>query len=283
MTDRIACVIVPTYNEADSIGRLIDALCADLFPGIQDWTLRLLIVDGHSPDGTAAAVRDRMGRFASLHLLCEPSKRGIGAAYISGFEHAIRELGAQVVIEFDGDLQHPPESIPLMLAGIDAGYDYILGSRRIPGGGYPAGWSFYRNLMSRGGGWIARVLLFFPTRTYGRITDPTTGLKATRVAGLLDGFEWNRLRSLGFGYKLELLYHLERRGARIREIPLRFGLRVAGESKITSQTPREIFGTALRLRAEDSRTNAALAALLGRLASLFLGSPVKPRSTLYPA
>jgi glycosyltransferase involved in cell wall biosynthesis len=283
MTDKTACVIVPTYNEADSIGQLIDALCADLFPGIRDWTLQLLIVDGHSPDGTAEVVRGRQGRFSSLHLLSEPSKRGIGAAYILGFEQAIKQLDADVVIEFDGDLQHPPETIPLMLRAIDAGYDYILGSRRIPGGGYPAGWSFYRNLLSRGGGWVARLLLFFPTRAYRRVTDPTTGLKATRVAGLLDHFNWGCIRSLGFGYKIELLYHFARQGARISEVPLRFGLRVAGESKITSQTPREIFGTALRLRAEDARTNVLLAALLARIASYLLDGPVKTRSTVYPA
>ncbi len=283
MGKRIACVVVPTYNEAESIGPLIDALCVGLFPGVGEWTLQLLIVDGHSSDGTAEIVRARQARLGSLHLLSEPSKRGIGAAYIMGFDYAIKQLGAEVLIEFDGDLQHPPETIPLMLRAIDAGYDYVLGSRRIAGGGYPAGWSCYRNLMSRGGGSVARLLLFCPTRAYRRVTDPTTGLKATRVAGLLDHFDWSRIRSLGFGYKIELLYHLQRQGARIYEVPLRFKLRLAGESKITSQTPREIFGTALRLRGEDARTNPALAALFSRLASLLLRIPVRARSTGYPA
>jgi dolichol-phosphate mannosyltransferase len=250
-----AVVVVPTYNEAESIDRLVDVLCGDLFPKIAGWDVQLLIVDGNSPDGTAGRVRQAQQRYPTLTLLVEEAKRGIGAAYVLGFAHAMRALQATVVIEFDGDLQHPPKTIPAMLAAIDAGYDYVLGSRRIQGGGYPRGWSLYRHLLSRGGGSVARLLLFFPRRAYFRITDPTTGLKATRVPGVLDRFDFGVLQSRGFGYKLELLYHLERCGARIAEVPLRFQLREAGESKITTQTPREIFGTVLRLRATDERTH----------------------------
>jgi dolichol-phosphate mannosyltransferase len=243
-----AVVIIPTYNEADSICALIDALFEAAAPLAARWEVRVLVVDGDSPDGTAQAVRAASQRHPRLDLLVEAQKAGIGAAYLAGFERAMRLLSADVVVEFDGDFQHPPETLPLMLQAIDEGYDYVLGSRAIAGGSYPPGWSLYRNLLSRGGGFVARVLLFFPGRAFLRVTDPTTGLKATRVRGVLDRVDLAQIRSKGFGYKLELLYHLVKQGARVKEIPLRFQPRRVGESKITRQTPGEILRTVVRLR-----------------------------------
>jgi dolichol-phosphate mannosyltransferase len=245
---KTAVVVIPTYNEARSICPLIDALFATARSKAPQWNVRVLVVDGDSPDGTAQAVRAAMERQPQLDLLVEAQKAGIGAAYLLGFERAMRDLAADAVVEFDGDFQHPPETLPVMLAAIDEGFDYVLGSRAIPGGGYPQGWSFYRHLMSRGGGFVARLLLFFPLRSFFRITDPTTGLKATRVRGVLDGFDLTRIRSKGFGYKIELLYHLVKQGARVKEIPLNFQPRRLGESKITRQTPGEILRTVVWLR-----------------------------------
>jgi dolichol-phosphate mannosyltransferase len=254
---KTAVVIIPTYNEADTICPLIDALLEVARTTAAHWRVLVLVVDGDSPDGTAQAVRAAMARYPQIELLIEEQKAGIGAAYLAGFERATRQLGADVVIEFDGDFQHPPETLPLMLRAIDDGFDYVLGSRAIPGGSYPPGWSLYRNLLSRGGGFVARVLLFFPGRAFFRVTDPTTGLKATRVHGVLDRLDLGRIRSKGFGYKLELLYHLVRQGARIQEIPLRFQPRRVGESKITRQTPGEILRTVLWLRFSGGRRNAS--------------------------
>ncbi len=245
---KTAVVVIPTYNEADSICPLVEALLATAKSSAPQWSVRVLVVDGDSPDGTAQAVRAAMQHQPALDLMVETKKAGIGAAYLLGFERAMRQHAADVVVEFDGDFQHPPETLPLMLEAIDEGCDYVLGSRAIPGGGYPAGWSLYRHLMSRGGGFVARLLLFFPWRPFFRITDPTTGLKATRVRGVLDRIDFARIRSKGFGYKLELLYHLVQQGARVKEIPLRFQPRRAGESKITNQTPGEILRTVLWLR-----------------------------------
>jgi dolichol-phosphate mannosyltransferase len=243
-----AVVVIPTYNEADTIRSLIEALLGVAQARAAGWRVRILVVDSSSPDGTADRVREAMAARPEVDLLVEPVKRGIGAAFMLGFEHAMRTLGADVVIEFDGDFQHPPESLPALLAAIDDGHDYVLGSRAIPGGGYPAGWSLYRLALSRGGGFVARVLLFFPGRAFFRVTDPTTGLKATRVRGVFDRIDLTKIRSKGFGYKLELLFHLVRLGARIKEIPLCFQARRAGESKITQQTPGEVLRTVLWLR-----------------------------------
>jgi len=246
--EHTAVVIIPTYNEADTIRSLLEALLEVARTRVAEWLVRILVVDSSSPDGTADRVREAMALHPEIGLIVEPQKRGIGAAFMVGFDHAMNVLGADVVIEFDGDFQHPPETLPVLLGAIDDGCDYVLGSRAIPGGAYPAGWSLYRLALSRGGGFVARTLLFFPWRAFWRITDPTTGLKATRVRGILDRIDLSRVRSRSFGYKLELLYHLVRMGARTREIPLRFQVRRAGESKITQQTPGEVLRTVLWLR-----------------------------------
>ncbi len=249
-----AVVVIPTYNEADSIRRMIRHLFDTTLPSIRGWEVHVVVVDGNSPDKTADVVREEQQSHPRLHLIVEPQKQGIGAAYFKGFACAMRELAADVLIEFDGDFQHPPESIPLLLERIEGGADVVMGSRRARGGGYPARWSPWRLFLSRVGGFVARMLLFFPTRAFRQVTDPTTGLRATRVSGFGDRLDFSAFRTRGFAYKIEMLYRLVRLGARIDEIPLVFQVRTAGESKITAQTPREILGTALWLRAHDEAT-----------------------------
>ena len=251
MNGKTAVVVIPTYNEAQVIEGLLQELFEVTIPSIRAWTVYVLVVDGSSPDGTAVRVRREQKRFPNLHLIVEQEKQGIGAAYFKGFDYAVKELKADVLIEFDGDFQHPPETIPALLERIDGGADLVLGSRRVPGGSYPSGWGFRRQLFSRVGGFVARLLLFFPTKAFFRVTDPTTGLKATRVAGFYVPLLSQASGISGFGYKIVMLYHLVHMGAQIAEIPLKFGLRAAGESKITAQTPREIFTTVLRLRWQD--------------------------------
>ena len=255
---RTAVIVIPTYNEATIITKMIRHLFDHTLPSIHEWAVHVVIVDGNSPDGTADQVRMLQGELEGLHLIVEQEKEGIGAAYFKGFEYAVKELAADVFIEFDGDFQHPTAIIPILLQKIDAGADLVLGSRRIPGGSYPSGWGFKRLFLSRAGGFVARFLLFFPTRAFFRVSDPTTGLKATRVAGYYDRMNFDSFYTRGFGYKVEMLYRLLRLGARVAEVPLRFGLRVAGESKITSQTPAEIFKTVFHLRWHDEVTRRFL-------------------------
>ena len=96
--------------------------------------------------------------------------------------------------------------------------------------------------------------MFFPFPEFRVITDPTTGLKATRVEGPFQKLDFSAFRSRSFGYKIEMLFRLTELGARISEVPLQFRTREAGESKMTQQTPVEILGTALRLRLSEERT-----------------------------
>src|SRR3989344_7333177 len=103
--------IIPTYNESESIGRLLDALFEKIFKDIPNHQMDVLVVDGNSPDGTAEIVKKKSAKYPNLNLIVEKEKHGIGAAYIAGMNDAIKNLGADAVIEFDGDWQHDPHDI----------------------------------------------------------------------------------------------------------------------------------------------------------------------------
>lgn len=253
-TSRTAVIVIPTSNEAESIGVLLDEIVRSVFPATP-WNCQVLVVDANSPDGTADVVRAAQKLCTNVHLIVEQKKEGLGAAYFKGFRHAVDVLSADAVVEFDGDLQHPTTTIPELLAGLDQGADLVLGSRRRPGGSYPRGWSLLRRFFSEVGGFVSRVLLFFPLKAFWEVTDPTTGLKATCVDARFRGLDFDSFLSRGFGYKLEMLFRLVQAGARVREVPLQFRLRGAGESKMEGQTPWEILWTCimLRLRHEGTR------------------------------
>lgn len=254
----VAVVVIPTYNEADSIGKMIDHLFTTTFIKISDWDCKVLVVDDTSPDGTYKVVQAKQKQYKNLFLSLSPTKAGIGGAYVRGFRYAMKELQADVVIEFDGDFQHPPKLIPVLLKEINEGYDYVMGSRKIKGGSNPKGWGFKRVFFSEVGGFVARTILFFPTRLFFQITDPTTGLKASRVKGFVDTMDMDHLYSRSFGYKLEFLYKMVKLGAKVKEIPMNFNVRTAGESKIEPQTAKDIWRTVLLLRWNDPTTQKFL-------------------------
>jgi len=251
---KTAVVVIPTYNEAETIGEMVDHLFTETFPLIDNWNCKLLVVDAQSPDGTAEIVEEKKKKYDNLEVFVEKKKEGIGAAYVKGFRYAMDKMGADVVIEFDGDFQHPPDRIPVLLKEIDNGNDYVLGSRKVKGGSNPKGWGLKRVFFSEVGGFVARFILFFPFKSFFKITDPTTGLKASRVDGFVDKMEMDDLYSRQFGYKLEFLYKMVKLGAKVKEIPLKFQLRKAGESKITGQTAKDIFRTVFLLRWHDKTT-----------------------------
>lgn len=232
----VAVVVIPTYNEAKNIGKMIEYLNTKTFPKLaKKWDMKILVVDGNSPDGTAQIVKKLSTKYPkSTHLFLETSKDGLGAAYLKGFKYAMEKLKADAVFEFDADFQHPPEMIAPMLAEIENGYDYVIGSRKVKGGSNPKGWGFKRIFFSEAGGFTARFLLFFPLKNFFKVTDPTTGLKVTRVKGFLDHLDlsFSHLHTKGFAYKMQLLFETLKLGARYKEVPLVFHVRTEGVSKI---------------------------------------------------
>ncbi|MDP4009770.1 MAG: glycosyltransferase [Candidatus Shapirobacteria bacterium] len=264
----IAVIVIPTYNEADNIGEMIDFLNDKTFLDIKNktsglirnWDMKILVVDGNSPDGTGKVVEEKSKKYSNVFLYSETSKDGIGAAYLKGFKYAMDNLKADFIFEFDGDFQHPPETIPLMLREVENGYDYVIGSRKIKGGSNPKGWGFKRLFYSEIGGLVARFIMFFPFKNFWRVTDPTTGLKVTRVNGFADklDMDFDHLYTKSFGYKLQLLFETLRLGAKYKEIPLNFHVRNAGESKIETNTAKDIFRVAFLLRLHDEQTRKFL-------------------------
>lgn len=219
-------VIMPTFNERKSILPLIDALESEfkMIPGHQ---MEILIVDGNSPDGTADVVREKMSGNSNLKLLVEKEKRGLGMAYIKGMRYAADALKADAFIEFDGDFQHDPKDIKRLVAEYDNGYDYVIGSRYVAGGSIPAGWPWYRKLISRLGGLFIQYALWLPVK------DNTSGFKLTRVKGFISHLplDEDRILSRRHAYKIHLLYEMYRLGAKIKEVPIRFLERNGGDSK----------------------------------------------------
>lgn len=246
-----AVLVIPTYNEADNIGKMIEYLNTKTFPSLpQKWDMKILVVDGNSPDGTGKIVDEKSKKYTNTYLYKETSKDGLGAAYLKGFKYAMETLKADYVFEFDADFQHPPETIPSMLEAMDEGYDYVIGSRKIKGGAEPQGRDFMRMMMTEVGGFAARFILFFPFKHFWDVTDPTTGLKVTRVKGFIDHLDmtFDHLHSRKFGYKVQLLSETLALGAKFKEVPLKFANREAGNSKFESDTTKEILLSCIQTR-----------------------------------
>lgn len=260
-TQETAVIVIPTYNEAGSIGQMIEHLCTKTFPGLdKKWDMKILVVDGNSPDGTGKVVSEKTKKYKNVTLFTETSKDGIGAAYLKGFKYAMEKLNADYVFEFDGDFQHPPEIIPHMLQAMDDGYDYVIGSRKIKGGSNPKGWGFYRWFLSEFGSLVARFVLFFPFKNFLKVTDPTTGCKVTRVKGFVDqlNLDYSHLYTKSFGYKFQLLFETLALGAKFKEVPLVFQVRTTGESKIEQQATVEMLLTTFKIRWFDEFTQKFL-------------------------
>jgi dolichol-phosphate mannosyltransferase len=221
-------IVVPTFNEADNVGRLINEL-ETVFPTIPNHQMSLLIVDGNSPDGTAEKVRELSKTRPWIHVLVEKEKKGIGAAYFYGFEHAMHTMHADAVVEMDGDLQHDPKELPILIQPLDEGFDYVIGSRFVKGGSIPEKWSLWRKFLSFGGSLFSKLVLGMMN-----VNDFSTGYKAIRVKGFLDDIDFTTMRTKGFAYKTEMLYRIYKMGARIKEVPITFGLRDRGTSKMES-------------------------------------------------
>ncbi len=216
-------IILPTYNEKDNIRLLIPALWQQ-FADLKH-EMHVLVVDDTSPDGTADAVRELMGRYANLYLLTG-EKQGLGAAYIRGMTYALKELRAEAVMEMDADFSHKPEDVARLLAALDTGADFVIGSRYVSGGSIPENWGRLRQALSRWGNILARYL----AGLY-RVKDCTAGFRAIR-SSLLRKIDFKSLGVQGYAFQIALLNQAILQGAAMREIPVDFIDRQRGVTKL---------------------------------------------------
>jgi dolichol-phosphate mannosyltransferase len=215
-------IIVPTYNEADSIERLLRAV-AEVLGEVAPGDHRILVVDDGSPDGTGA-IAERVGaELAVVEVLHRAGKGGLGQAYLAGFAHAL-ESGAERVCEMDADLSHDPRHLPLLLAAADDA-DVVLGSRYVRGGGV-VDWGLLRRLISRGGCLYARMILGLPQH------DLTGGYKVIHRR-VLEAIELDSVRSQGYVFQIEVTYRAALAGFRVVEVPIVFSERELGTSKMS--------------------------------------------------
>ncbi len=232
-------IIIPTYNERENIETLIGRLL-DL-----PYELEVLIVDDHSPDGTADVVRKLMAdgaRGARVHVLERAGKLGLGSAYRDGFRYAL-DHGAEYIFEMDADFSHDPAAIGAFLeAAQDA--DLVLGSRYLHGAASVVNWPLRRLLLS----WCANVYTRIVTGM--PVYDATGGFKCFRRRAL-EGIRLDRVQSDGYAFQIEVSFKVWKRGFRIREIPILFVDRRAGVSKMNRRIIWEAAGLVWRLRFFD--------------------------------
>ncbi len=226
-------VTIPTYNERTSTEKMIETL-AGIFSQIKNHQMEVLYIDDTSPDKTYELVRQKMKTYNWVHLLLNAEKKGLGIAYMKGFEYAIEELGADYIMEFDGDFQHDPNDIPRLVAEINNGYDFIVGSRYIKGGSIPKEWGFKRQFLSVVGNLVARVLLILPNQH-----DVTGGFRLSKVKGFMADFPFEKILSRSFAYKIHTFFFMVQRGAKVKEVAIKFQPRTEGESKIIKNEMQE--------------------------------------------
>jgi len=221
MDDPKVMVVIPTYNEADNLPAMLGELLALDAPEVN-----VLIVDDNSPDGTGDIAEDLVARHPGrVHLIRRPGKQGLGTAYRTGFAYALGQ-GADLVVQMDADFSHSPAYIPQFVRAID-GYDVVVGSRYVSGGGTDERWSWWRYFLS----WWANSV--YTRLILGlKVKDATAGFKCWRRS-TLEGIGLDRVRSNGYVFQVEMAFLTEKLGYRFLEVPIYFEDRRIGESKMS--------------------------------------------------
>jgi len=231
-------VVTPTYNERDNLPRFVEAVRGTM-PEAD-----LLVVDDASPDGTGDLADSIAGSDPHVRVMHRPGKHGLGTAYVEAFTRGLKE-GYERFFEMDADLSHDVRYLPDFVRALDEGYDIVIGSRNIPGGGVE-GWGLGRHLISKGGSLYSRTILGMD------IKDLTSGYKAfTRRA--LEAIELRAVHSNGYSFQIEMTYRAARKGMRVKEVPIVFVDRTAGHSKMSRKIFLEAIGMVWKLRVDGMR------------------------------
>ena len=230
-----AIVVIPTYDEAENLPRLIPQVLD------QDPRIEVLVVDDNSPDGTGKLADELALADPRVHVLHREKKEGLGHAYRAGLRHAL-ELGADIVLQMDADFSHPPETLQIMLSEIES-HDLVLGSRYL-NGITVVNWPIERILLSYFGNMYSRWVTGLP------ISDTTGGFRCMRRE-LLEKINLDGIRSEGYAFQIEMNYRFMKHGAHFKEIPFFFLDRTHGESKLTFRIGLEALWVVWWLRIAD--------------------------------
>ncbi len=225
-------VIIPTYNEAVNIRKIIQAVLY-----VSDH-LEVLIIDDNSPDHTAQIVEEIMQSNPKVHLIKRPRKMGLGTAYVMGFDYVLKNE-FDFAFEMDADFSHDPDDLPRFINLIDS-RDLVIGSRYIHGVSV-VNWPMKRLLLSYFACLFARLVTGVPVK------DLTSGFKCySRKA--LQKVNWSRFRVDGYGFQIQSVYAVHKAGLPLEEIPIFFVERREGTSKMHKKIIWEAFWLVWKLR-----------------------------------
>lgn len=213
-----ALVILPTFNERETLPKIISAVSEQL-PEAD-----LLIIDDNSPDGTGTLADELAAASPRIQVLHRAAKLGLGTAYIAGFQHALTGE-YRYAVEMDSDGSHLAKELPKLLGSARAGAGLVLGARWVPGGRIK-NWPWYRQAISRVGTTIARVAL------RSKLHDLTSGFRVIDTEWLRQ-LDLSAMTTEGYGFQVELAWGLERIGCPVVEVPITFVERSSGRSKMS--------------------------------------------------
>lgn len=211
-------VVIPTYNERENIEHIVSVVLASTD------RVHVLVVDDGSPDGTGELADGIAATNPRVHVMHRTGKLGLASAYLQGFEWG-QAHGYDYLMEFDADGSHPAETIPELIAQLDAGAELALGSRWVPGG-KTENWPLSRQLLSRMAALYCRIWL------NSGIRDITAGFRCYR-AQTLKTFDLSRIGAAGYCFQIEMAWMYERAGLPVVEVPITFVERVHGASKMS--------------------------------------------------
>ncbi len=213
-------ISLATYNERENL----PLITQEIFQQAPD--ADILVVDDNSPDGTGDWVAEQMQTEQRLKLLRRAGKLGLGTATLAAMRYAV-ENGYDFLLNMDADLSHPPKYIPAIREKAEEGFDVVIGSRYVPGGGVE-GWPWFRRFMSGGINFYARLFLRLKTK------DNSGAFRCYRCETIAK-LDPARVVSKGYSFQEEILYRLKKLDATFAEVPLVFVDRRFGSSKINKK------------------------------------------------
>ncbi|MFA6098123.1 MAG: polyprenol monophosphomannose synthase [Patescibacteria group bacterium] len=227
-------IILPTYNEKENIKAIVREIFSLNIPD-----LGIIIVDDNSPDGTGRIADELAAGDRRIRVLHRQQKEGLGRAYVAGFKKALEDPEAENIFEMDADFSHQPKYLPDFLGAINSA-DIVLGSRYIKGGGVQ-NWNFFRRFISTSANFVIRFILGV------KIRDLTGGFKCFSRRALLS-LDFDKVESSGYNFQIEVNYKAYKEGLKIKEIPIIFVERQAGNSKFSTAIMLESFWKVLQLK-----------------------------------
>ncbi|MDA0777915.1 MAG: polyprenol monophosphomannose synthase [Bacteroidetes bacterium] len=228
-------VIIPTYNEKENILAMLDKVMS------LSTVFDVLVVDDNSPDGTAQMVKERMANESRINLLENGNKNGLGTAYIAGFKWCL-ERNYEYIFEMDCDFSHNPDDLIRLHDELQKpDNDMVVGSRYVGNVVNVVNWPMSRVLLS----YFASAYVRFFTQM--KLADATAGFVGY-TSELLSSIDMSRIKFRGYAFQIEMKYTAHSLGKTIKEIPIIFTDRTAGESKMTGGIIREALFGVISLR-----------------------------------